>query len=174
MGVELGTGAPIHLRREICLLDRCLAPHWEPMGKSLVRLVELAEGSEEYREMAEGFKRMAPGYCILHIQRVQNRVLWVSYCWQHHWMEEKNQPGELNKRLRYHGTQPENRHSIQEIGLRITCHKGAGADRAVHPGQGGHGAAPGEAGRGWPLRQRGKHGLPPQHFCHLLRRPHLP
>ncbi|CAM2102721.1 unnamed protein product [Caretta caretta] len=119
--------------------NRCLAPHWEPMGKSLVRLVELAEGSEEYREMAEGFKRMAPGYCILHllamptvpalppqIQRVQNRVLWVSYCWQHHWMEEKNQPGELNKHLLYHGTQPENRHSIQEIGLRITCHKGQG------------------------------------------------
>ncbi|XP_037772007.1 uncharacterized protein LOC114022415 isoform X4 [Chelonia mydas] len=168
MGVAPGTGAPIHLRREICLLDRCLASHWEPMGESLVRLVELAEGSEEYREMAEGFKRMAPGYCILHIQRVQNRVLWVSYCWQRHWMEEKNLPGELNERLLYHGTQPENRHSIQEIGLRITCRKGAGADRAVHPGQGGHGAAPGEAGRGWPLRQRGKHGLPSQHFCHLL------
>ncbi|EMP24285.1 Poly [ADP-ribose] polymerase 14 [Chelonia mydas] len=123
MGVAPGTGAPIHLRREICLLDRCLASHWEPMGESLVRLVELAEGSEEYREMAEGFKRMAPGYCILHIQRVQNRVLWVSYCWQRHWMEEKNLPGELNERLLYHGTQPENRHSIQEIGLRITCRK---------------------------------------------------
>ncbi|CAM5096127.1 unnamed protein product [Natator depressus] len=154
--------------------DRCLALHWEPMGESLVRLVELAERSEEYREMAEGFKRMALGYCILHIQRVQNRVLWVSYCWQCRWMEEKNPPGELNEHLLYHGTQPENRHSIQEIGLRITCRKGAGADRAVHPGQEGHGTAPGEAGRGWPLRQRGKHGLPPQHFCHLVRRPHLP
>ncbi|XP_043382796.1 uncharacterized protein LOC114022415 isoform X3 [Chelonia mydas] len=109
--------------------DRCLASHWEPMGESLVRLVELAEGSEEYREMAEGFKRMAPGYCILHIQRVQNRVLWVSYCWQRHWMEEKNLPGELNERLLYHGTQPENRHSIQEIGLRITCRKGTSALR---------------------------------------------
>lgn len=62
--------------------------------------------------------------CLPQIQRVQNRVLWVSYCWQRHWMEEKNLPGELNERLLYHGTQPENRHSIQEIGLRITCRKG--------------------------------------------------
>ncbi|XP_074826256.1 protein mono-ADP-ribosyltransferase PARP15-like [Natator depressus] len=128
MGVAPGTGALIHLRREICLLDRCLALHWEPMGESLVRLVELAERSEEYREMAEGFKRMALGYCILHIQRVQNRVLWVSYCWQCRWMEEKNPPGELNEHLLYHGTQPENRHSIQEIGLRITCRKGIRSD----------------------------------------------
>ncbi|XP_044841818.1 uncharacterized protein LOC123348363 [Mauremys mutica] len=123
VAVVRGTGAPIHLRREICLWDRCLAPHWEPMGESLVRLVELAKGSEEYREVAEGFKRTAPGYCILNIQRVQNRVLWVSYCWQRRWMEEKNPPGELNERLLYHGTRPENRRSIQEIGLRITCRK---------------------------------------------------
>ncbi|TFJ99862.1 Poly ADP-ribose polymerase 15 [Platysternon megacephalum] len=120
VGVAPGTGAPIHLRREICLWDRCLTPHWEPMGESLV---ELVEGSEEYREVAEGFKQTAPGYYILHIQRVQNRVLWVPYCWQRRWMEEKNPPGELNERLLYHGTRPENRRSIQEIGLRNTCRK---------------------------------------------------
>ncbi|XP_065421537.1 uncharacterized protein LOC135975264 isoform X1 [Chrysemys picta bellii] len=123
VGIAPGTGALIRLRREICLWDRCLAPHWEPMGESLVRLVELAEGSEEYQEVAKGFKQTAPGYHILHIQRVQNRVLWVSYCWQRCWMEEKNPPGELNERLLYHGTRPENRRSIQEIGLRNTCRK---------------------------------------------------
>lgn len=48
-----------------------------------MRLVELAEGSEEYREMAEGFKRMAPGYCILHVSvrgwgaGAERHPLWV-------------------------------------------------------------------------------------------------
>ncbi|XP_019334986.1 uncharacterized protein LOC102561087 [Alligator mississippiensis] len=122
-GFVPGRGTTISIRREICLQDKVIAPHWEPMGEGLVKMVELQPSSEEYQEVAKGFNRTAEGFSILKIERVQNKFLWVSYCWKRSWMVTKNPPGVRNERILYHGTQPENCCSIQEIGFKSTCRK---------------------------------------------------
>ncbi|XP_019406192.1 PREDICTED: uncharacterized protein LOC109320505 [Crocodylus porosus] len=122
-GFVPGRKTTISIRREICLEDKVIAPHWEPMGEGLVKMVELQPSSEEYQEVAKGFNRTAKGFSILKIERVQNKFLWVSYCWKRSWMVTKNPLGVRNECILYHGTQPENCCSIQEIGFKSTCRK---------------------------------------------------
>ncbi|XP_060110924.1 uncharacterized protein LOC132583277 [Heteronotia binoei] len=116
-------GAKFKLRREICLWDKNIAPHWEAMDQCLVKKVELQRSSEEYQDVVKKFNQTGGGFKILKVERIQNRYLWVSYCWKRSWMDKKNPEGVQNERILYHGTRPENWHSIQEIGFKSACRK---------------------------------------------------
>ncbi|XP_015275431.1 PREDICTED: poly [ADP-ribose] polymerase 14-like [Gekko japonicus] len=116
-------GATFKLRREICLWDKNIAPHWEAMDQCLVKKVELQKSSEEYQDIVKNFIRTGGGFKILKVERIQNRYLWVSYCWKRSWMDKKNPEGVQNERILYHGTCPENSRSIQEIGFKSACRK---------------------------------------------------
>ncbi|XP_077171094.1 uncharacterized protein LOC143826268 [Paroedura picta] len=117
-------GATFKLRREICLWDKNIAPHWEAMDQCLVKRVKLQRSSEEYQEIVKNLNRTGGPFRILKVERIQNRYLWVSYCWKRSWMDKKNPDGVQNERILYHGTCPENWCSIQEIGFKSTCRKG--------------------------------------------------
>lgn len=61
---------PHSLPPTIFVPDKVIAPHWEPMGEGLVKMVELQPSSEEYQEVAKGFNRTAEGFSILKVSAV--------------------------------------------------------------------------------------------------------
>ncbi|XP_066485093.1 uncharacterized protein [Tiliqua scincoides] len=116
-------GKKFRIKREICLWDKNIAPHWEAMDDCLIKKVKLQSSSEEYKDVVRNFSKTAAGYTVLKVERIQNRYLWVSYCWKRSWMEKKNPERIQNERILYHGTAPENCDSIQEIGFKCACRK---------------------------------------------------
>ncbi|XP_054848430.1 uncharacterized protein LOC129338325 [Eublepharis macularius] len=117
-------GTTFKLRRDICLWDKNIAPHWEAMDQCLVKKVELQRSSEEYQDVVKNFSRSGSGFTILKVERIQNPYLWVSYCCKRSWMEKKNPEGVQNERILYHGALPENWHFIQETGFKSTFQRG--------------------------------------------------
>ncbi|ETE65134.1 hypothetical protein L345_09094, partial [Ophiophagus hannah] len=96
------------IRRDICLWDKNIAPFWETMDECLIKKVELQMYSREYQDVVE---------------RIQNRYLWVSYCWKKSWMEKKNPETTQNELILYHGTQPDKCSSICDIGFKSAFRK---------------------------------------------------
>ncbi|KAG8140729.1 hypothetical protein E2320_003388 [Naja naja] len=96
------------IRRDICLWDKNITPFWETMHECLIKKVELQMYSREYQDVVE---------------RIQNRYLWVSYCWKKSWMEKKNPERTQNERILYHGTQPDKCSSICDIGFKSAFRK---------------------------------------------------
>ncbi|XP_025028873.1 uncharacterized protein LOC112541855 isoform X2 [Python bivittatus] len=113
----------IRIKREICLWDKNIAPYWEAMDGRLVKKVELQPSSEEYQDVVKNFYKTAGNYRIVKVERIQNRYLWVSYCWKQSWMEKRNPERTQNELILYHGTQPENHSSICEIGFKNAFRK---------------------------------------------------
>ncbi|XP_061447078.1 uncharacterized protein LOC133367184 [Rhineura floridana] len=146
------------IRREICLWDKNIAPHWEAMDGCLVKKVELQTSSEEYQDIVKNFKRTTDGCTVLRVERIQNRYLWVSYCWKRSWMEKKNPEGTQNERILYHGTWTENWYSIHEIGFKSACRSvgiyGQGIYFAVEAGRAAFYAKPDPQGHRYMFQAR--------------------
>ncbi|KAK9397751.1 polyADP-ribose polymerase PARP14 [Crotalus adamanteus] len=112
----------IRIRREICLWDKNIAPYWEAMD-GLVKKVELQAHSKEYQDVVKNFNKTAGNYNVVKVERIQNRYLWVSYCWKKSWMEKRNPEGTKNELILYHGTLSENCSSVCEIGFKNAFRK---------------------------------------------------
>ncbi|XP_048372715.1 uncharacterized protein LOC125444331 [Sphaerodactylus townsendi] len=125
-------GVTYKLWREVCLWDKNITPHWEAMDQCLVKKVELQRSSEEYQDIVKNFNRMGNSFKILKVERIQNRYLWVSYCWKRSWMEKKNPERVQNERILYHGMPPENCRSIQEFGFKSACRKGSRYGQGIY------------------------------------------
>ncbi|XP_034267475.1 uncharacterized protein LOC117662262 [Pantherophis guttatus] len=111
------------IRRDICLWDKNIAPFWEAMDECLVKKVELQSYSKEYQDVMRNFNKTAGNYKVVRVERIQNRYLWVSYCWKKSWMEKRNPEGTQNELILYHGTVPENCSSVCEIGFKNAFRK---------------------------------------------------
>ncbi|XP_026198241.1 protein mono-ADP-ribosyltransferase PARP11-like isoform X2 [Anabas testudineus] len=80
-----------------------LPAHWDDMKDDLVRVFFLAPGSSEYHDVEKEFRGTGLKVNIIHIQRVQNVVLWQSYQLMKKGMEKKNKH-KNNEKLLFHGT----------------------------------------------------------------------
>ncbi|XP_070582463.1 uncharacterized protein [Erythrolamprus reginae] len=138
------------LKREIYLWDKNIAPFWEAMDGCLSKRVELHKYSAEYRDVMLNFKKTAGKYNIVKIERIQNRYLWISYCWKKTWMEKRNPEGTENELILFHGTKMENCSSVCDIGFkkffRKQCLYGQGIYFAVAAGQSASYAQPDSEG----------------------------
>ncbi|XP_026544364.1 uncharacterized protein LOC113426212, partial [Notechis scutatus] len=111
------------IRREICLWDKNIAPFWDTMDECLIKKVELQTHSKEYQDVVDKFNKTAGKYKVVKVERIQNRYLWVSYCWKKSWMEKKNPERIQNELILYHGTQSDKYSSICNIGFKSAFRK---------------------------------------------------
>ncbi|KAJ6651871.1 hypothetical protein lerEdw1_015976 [Lerista edwardsae] len=69
-------GRKFRIRREICLWDKNIAPHWEAMDDCLVKKVELQSSLEEYRDVVRKFHKTAGGgYTVLKLNLMCNKTI---------------------------------------------------------------------------------------------------
>ncbi|XP_062972713.1 protein mono-ADP-ribosyltransferase PARP14-like [Elgaria multicarinata webbii] len=108
-------GASIALRR-ISKAEVTASPeHWEPMGQSRIKVVELKPDMKEYqtvkRQFCQGCK------CTIEkIERIQNPYYWQAYQIKKQEMDAKN-GSSINEKLLFHGTSSESLKLINDSGF---------------------------------------------------------
>uniref|UniRef100_A0A3Q3WW47 Poly [ADP-ribose] polymerase n=1 Tax=Mola mola TaxID=94237 RepID=A0A3Q3WW47_MOLML len=80
-----------------------LPSNWADMKGELLKLVALAPGSEEYKDVENKMKATGLAAKIITIERVQNPTLWQSYQLMRKQLEKKNGHTNNEKQL-FHGT----------------------------------------------------------------------
>ncbi|CAN9509740.1 unnamed protein product [Ophioblennius macclurei] len=107
------TGNKYQMKRSQSETALELPPHWEPMNDEMFKKVELQQQSEEYKTVAQGFKKTA-NYTIHKIERVQNVFLWHAFSVCRQRILKKNGEVNLGEKLLYHGTSAESCNCIEK------------------------------------------------------------
>ncbi|XP_036450537.1 LOW QUALITY PROTEIN: protein mono-ADP-ribosyltransferase PARP14-like [Colossoma macropomum] len=103
--VAVGKSERIELKR-VDRRDDSSVPlpgHWEDMTGSFVKRVQIQQGSQEYTDVENEFRRTGLNSKILNIERVQNSTLWRSFTIQKNHLDDKNKHRNNERRL-FHGT----------------------------------------------------------------------
>ncbi|XP_069820595.1 protein mono-ADP-ribosyltransferase PARP14-like isoform X2 [Dendropsophus ebraccatus] len=103
------------VRRDLKTETQCPL-HWEDMNCLLFKLVELDPNSEEYETVKSNFNRTV-NCPVKKIQRIQNTYQHTAYLLRKSYITEKNGPCHVNEKHLYHGTAPQNCHSINYSGF---------------------------------------------------------
>ncbi|XP_029436577.1 protein mono-ADP-ribosyltransferase PARP14-like [Rhinatrema bivittatum] len=111
------TRAVVKLKREDRALGFNNPAKWDAMSGQLLTLVDLGQGTQEFRDVQQNFMRTANGHHIIKVQRIQNLHLRHVYELRKEYIAEKNGQGELNERVLFHGTMPETCASINLYGF---------------------------------------------------------
>ncbi|MEQ2268417.1 hypothetical protein XENORESO_014760 [Xenotaenia resolanae] len=90
-------------RKDLRVREAPLPQHWDDMQGSIVKLVPLTAGSQEYNGVLADVTKNGLSLNIIQIERVQNETLWQSYQLLKKQMEVKNKHTN-NEQLLYHGT----------------------------------------------------------------------
>ncbi|XP_072114758.1 protein mono-ADP-ribosyltransferase PARP14-like isoform X1 [Mobula birostris] len=102
---------------------------WSNMTSLELLQVDLPNGTEEYNEVADKFKKSCQNHLvkIIEIKRIQNRKLWQSYSVRKQTVERKL-PGTNVERILYHGTTKEITNKVNSTGFnRSFCGRNATA-----------------------------------------------
>uniref|UniRef100_A0A8C5QKD4 Poly [ADP-ribose] polymerase n=1 Tax=Leptobrachium leishanense TaxID=445787 RepID=A0A8C5QKD4_9ANUR len=94
-----------------------LPAHWDNMRGKLLMLVKLDPNSPEYQNVHSSFTSTATNVKVLQIERIQNKYLYITYDLRKNYITMKNGATEVHERTLYHGTQSENRESINYHGF---------------------------------------------------------
>ncbi|XP_072891762.1 protein mono-ADP-ribosyltransferase PARP14-like [Hemitrygon akajei] len=100
---------------------------WSDMNGQEFQQVELPNGTQEYDEVADKFKKSCKNYLvkIIKIERIQNLKLWQSYSVRKQTIERKI-PGVNVERILYHGTTKEITQKVNVTGFnRSFCGRNA-------------------------------------------------
>ena len=78
---------------------------WSPQEND-IEIVMLDKGKEEYRTIRDTFLLSMPESCVIGIERIQNKKLFIRYAFQKALLLDKNSGNEqnLNEQLLFHGT----------------------------------------------------------------------
>ncbi|XP_056430860.1 protein mono-ADP-ribosyltransferase PARP14-like isoform X2 [Hyla sarda] len=90
--------------------------HWNNMNGLLLKVVELDTNSEEYERVKSNFNRTV-NCPIKKIERIQNKHQHIAYMSRKRYITEKNGPCHVNEKHLFHGTAPQNCHSINYSGF---------------------------------------------------------
>ncbi|XP_040273545.1 protein mono-ADP-ribosyltransferase PARP14-like [Bufo bufo] len=102
------------LRRDLKEETQCPL-HWDSMN-ALLMLVELDPHSEEYETVKSNFNKTV-NCLIKKIERIQNTYQYTAYILRKRYITEKNGPSNVNEKNLFHGTAPQNCHSINYSGF---------------------------------------------------------
>ncbi|XP_036451402.1 protein mono-ADP-ribosyltransferase PARP14-like [Colossoma macropomum] len=116
--MAIGRNGEIKLKR-VDWRDQSTVPlpsYWEDMKEDFVKRILIQQGTQEYTDVENEFRRSGLKNTILNIERVQNSTLWRSYTIQKKHMDDKNKHSNNEKRL-FHGTKFENIENINQRGF---------------------------------------------------------
>ncbi|KAL6472151.1 hypothetical protein MHYP_G00183390 [Metynnis hypsauchen] len=116
--MAIGRSGEIKLKR-IDWRDQSTVPlpdHWEDMKGDFVKRVLIHQGTLEYTDVENEFRRTGLKDKILNIERVQSSTLWRSYTIQKKHLDDKNKHRNNEKRL-FHGTRCDNIENIDQRGF---------------------------------------------------------
>ncbi|XP_007901242.1 poly(ADP-ribose) polymerase family member 14-related sequence 1 isoform X2 [Callorhinchus milii] len=109
-------GNSIQLNRASKSKDE-LPPHWDDMAGQQFKSVALQQSTLEYQRVETLFKNTCSQFQIIQIERLQNPFLWKNYIIKKQYFHEKNPNGTKNEHVLFHGTAPEAKDSISNLGF---------------------------------------------------------
>mgnify|MGYP002803821129 FL=1 len=110
--IDVSNGEKIALFRKIWISDvpqqissSEFPLYWSPQEND-IEIVTLDKGRDEYRSIRDTFLLSMPESCVIGIERIQNKKLFIRYAFQKALLLDKNSGNEqnLNEQLLFHGT----------------------------------------------------------------------